>query len=114
MVFLNVGISNAEIEQIFSTVTFTKTKLRSRIKLRMLEASLRMKTNLSFEKIYSKYFTVTQKCWIYLRRNKCVIMLLRKKAMPAKVWNCNISAARTNSNIYLVTDLVTYDLYVYV
>ena len=49
--------------EILSTATSTRTKLGNQMKLRMLDALLRMKmnTNISFEKKCCKDFTVTLK-----------------------------------------------------
>ena len=58
---LTLPISNAVVERMFSTVTLTKTEIKNRMKFQMLDALLRIKMNLGFEKICCKGFIVTRK-----------------------------------------------------
>jgi len=46
----NIAISNAVVERIFLNVTLSKTLLRNRIKLRILDALLCINTNFNFKK----------------------------------------------------------------
>ncbi len=56
---LTLPVSNSTVERIFSTVTVTKTKLRNRMQVRMLDALLRIKTYLFFRGICCKTFSAS-------------------------------------------------------
>ncbi len=56
---LSMPLSNAVVERIFSTVTSTKTKLRNKLQMPMLDALLRIKTDLYFQKQCCTSFHVT-------------------------------------------------------
>lgn len=57
---LTLPVSNAEAERVFSNVTLTKTELRNKMKLDLLESILRIKFGLRLQKETSSSYVIPE------------------------------------------------------
>ena len=101
---LSMPLSNAIVERIFSTVAVTKTKLRNKMQMHMLDALLRIKTDLYFQKKCCTSFEVTPRM-LELFNSKDMYGGKNKEAAGES----STSALATESNEEETNDI--YDLF---